>query len=507
MVYTKTQVDGLLASKADTSHIHDDRYYTEMELNTGGGGGQVHWNNLTNVPAGFADGVDDNTTYSAGSGLALTGTQFSVLTNTIQSRVSGSCPAGQSIRQVNQDGSVVCEADDNTTYSAGSGLALSGNQFSVATLPKAGYVNRTLDSTGTTGQYPAIIIGLDGLPLIAYYNASNGDLMVYHCDDMTCASGTKTTLDSGGIVGEYASVTIGQDGYGLISYYDRTNGDLKLAHCRNTACTSADLTTVDSTGDVGQWTSITTNADGFAFISYYNVGAGDLKAVSCSNLTCTSKTIWTVDSTGDVGKYSSVVRNNRNYGYISYYDATNGNLKVARCVNMGCSSPTINTVDGTDLIGSEEEDVGLWTSITVLMDDYPLIAYGKADQSPSTSQALVAHCTNSTCSAATTDTIVSMASSGPQFQGFSATVGPNGQGLFTFTWNTATRVYLGFCRDLTCTDTTLNDSAVSSGGPRHTSLTIGADGLPIFAYYDNSQGDLKVVHCSDLSCQPYLRRR
>jgi Pectinesterase len=34
------------------------------------------WNGLTGMPAGFADGVDDNTTYTAGDGLELVGTQF-----------------------------------------------------------------------------------------------------------------------------------------------------------------------------------------------------------------------------------------------------------------------------------------------------------------------------------------------------------------------------------------------------------------------------------------------
>ena len=38
----------------------------------------MHWNNLTNAPAGLADG-DDDTTYSAGDGLALNGTQFSAV--------------------------------------------------------------------------------------------------------------------------------------------------------------------------------------------------------------------------------------------------------------------------------------------------------------------------------------------------------------------------------------------------------------------------------------------
>ncbi len=68
---------GAASTVSRSDHIHDARYYTETELNTGGGGGQVHWNNLTAVPAGLSDG-DDNTTYTAGSGLDLTGTQFTV---------------------------------------------------------------------------------------------------------------------------------------------------------------------------------------------------------------------------------------------------------------------------------------------------------------------------------------------------------------------------------------------------------------------------------------------
>ena len=36
------------------------------------------WATLPGIPAGFADGVDDNTTYAAGAGLTLTGTTFAV---------------------------------------------------------------------------------------------------------------------------------------------------------------------------------------------------------------------------------------------------------------------------------------------------------------------------------------------------------------------------------------------------------------------------------------------
>jgi hypothetical protein len=33
-----------------------------------------------------------------------------------------------------------------------------------------------------------------------------------------------------------------------------------------------------------------------------------------------------------------------------------------------------------------------------------------------------------------------------------------------------------------------------------TSVTIGADGLGLISYYDVTNGDLKVAHCSDAAC-------
>jgi hypothetical protein len=62
-------VDGVDIS----THTHDDRYYTESELNTAGTindtGNPVDWTKLKGVPTGFADGVDD--TGGAGDGHSL----------------------------------------------------------------------------------------------------------------------------------------------------------------------------------------------------------------------------------------------------------------------------------------------------------------------------------------------------------------------------------------------------------------------------------------------------
>jgi len=54
-----------------------------------------------------------------------------VNTTQVQTRVDGACAAGYAVRAVNEDGTVACELDDDTTYAAGDGLLLSGNTFSV----------------------------------------------------------------------------------------------------------------------------------------------------------------------------------------------------------------------------------------------------------------------------------------------------------------------------------------------------------------------------------------
>jgi hypothetical protein len=62
----------------------------------------------------------------------LDGTVGSADINTaqVQARV-GACGAGTSIRSIDATGAVTCEVDDNTTYTAGAGLTLVGTTFSV----------------------------------------------------------------------------------------------------------------------------------------------------------------------------------------------------------------------------------------------------------------------------------------------------------------------------------------------------------------------------------------
>jgi hypothetical protein len=78
-----------------------------------------------------------NTIYEAGEGLILTGNVFSIDDSVVQRRVISDCGvvgSGQAIRQINQDGSVVCEVIPGGTITqvvAGDGLSGGGTGGSV----------------------------------------------------------------------------------------------------------------------------------------------------------------------------------------------------------------------------------------------------------------------------------------------------------------------------------------------------------------------------------------
>ena len=63
---------------------------------------------------------DSDTKYTAGHGLVLNSGAFAVDTFSLQSRVSDTCPVGQSIRVISTDGTVVCETDNGVLGSASS---------------------------------------------------------------------------------------------------------------------------------------------------------------------------------------------------------------------------------------------------------------------------------------------------------------------------------------------------------------------------------------------------
>ena len=194
-------------------------------------------------------------------------------------------------------------------------------------------------STADTGRMTSIAIGTDGLPLVSYWDASNGDLRALHCGNLLCNSGNiSATLDSNGVVGQETSLTIGADGLPVISYRDDTNADLKVLHCGDLLCSSGNIsTTVDSAGNVGSYSSITIGSDELPVIGYLDSTNTALKVLHCGNLLCnSSNVITTLDGPGLVGWYLGITIGADGLPLISYRDNANTDLKVAHCSNAFC---------------------------------------------------------------------------------------------------------------------------------------------------------------------------
>jgi hypothetical protein len=91
------------------------------------------------------NGGSGGSSYSAGAGLKLAGTQFSVDSATVQSRVSGVCAAGSAIKEVKADGQVVCEAVGNTGGGVAGVSAVNGKTGGVSL--ESGSANLTVDNS------------------------------------------------------------------------------------------------------------------------------------------------------------------------------------------------------------------------------------------------------------------------------------------------------------------------------------------------------------------------
>jgi hypothetical protein len=377
-----------------TDHNHDDRYYTETEVDTA----LTNKADITSLMAPITPSVPV-TLDSAGQVGAETSIAIGTNGNPIISYHDST------------NGDLKIAACNNPTCTTST--------------------NTTIDSTGVVGTDSSITIGTNGNPIISYWDDTNGDLKVAACLNPTCTTSTNTTIDSAGLVGQYTSIAIGINGNPIISYFDNTNGALKIATCNNPTCTtSTTTTTIDSAGNVGLSTSITIGTNGNPIISYYDITNGVLKVAACKNPTCTGATEndrsdnYIIDSAGLVGYHTSITIGTNGNPIISYYDITNGDLKIAACNNPTCTGAT-ELERSTNTTIDSGGAVGGYTSIAIGTNGNPIISYYDQDNSA----LKVTACNNPTC---TTSTNTTIDSAGVVGQYTSIAIGINGNPIISY---------------------------------------------------------------------------
>jgi hypothetical protein len=277
-------------------------YALYSEVSGGGGDGS----SLSGVTAGnglTGGGTFGNVTLDVvgGTGITVAPDLISVDTAAIQRRVTGTCPSGQYVKQINQDGTVVCEtssAGDMTAVNAGSGLTGGGLSG---------------DVTLNVGGGPGIIVGTDSISVdtAAIQQRVTG----------SCPAGqyVRQINQNGSVVCETAA-----------------NGDITAVNAGN------GLTGGGLSGDVT-----------------LNVGAGAGIAVDTDAISIATGGVTTA-MLADNSVTSAKIAD----GQVGTNDLANGAVTTTKVSNLGASSGQVLKYNGSSITWAPDETGGDITAVT-----------------------------------------------------------------------------------------------------------------------------------------------
>ena len=352
----------------------------------------------------------------------------------------------------------------------------------------AGNSVKSPDTLNSVGQSSSIALD-GGIPVISYYDNTNANLKVLRCSNTTCGGAqTAQSPDTSGNVGQYTSIALDGSSRPVVAYFDSTNHALKVLHCGNTTCTSSNTITTPDPNTVGTQTSLVLDAAGKPAVSYYN---GHLRVLRCGDVNCSAgNTFADPDTVGPVGFYSAIALTAGDLPVVSYYDQKDGALKVLHCGNPTCTSG--NTTNIPDING----DVGQYTSIALDPGTgNPTVSYYDATNG----NLKILHCGNATCSAG--NNIAIPDATGDVGSYTSLVLDSAGKPIVSYRDQTNGNLKLLHCGNTTCTSGNVTTAVDSTGNVGYdTSIALDA-GVPVVSYYDQSNQDLKVARCADANCK------
>ncbi len=207
-------------------------------------------------------------------------------------------------------------------------------------------------SGNSRGTGADMVLGADGLPVIAYLDVTADTVRLAKCVDEDCGGALLTLIESQvpTTIGGEPSIALAADGNPIISYFDEDDLALKVAHCNDPACAGPKtVSLIDDrpNGDAGRYCAIAIRPDGTPLIAYQRralggAGGSALRVAECSTADCTGDVnVVVIDArAGEItGVDTDIAIGSDGAAVISYYDVTTQSLKVAKCSAQGCEGP------------------------------------------------------------------------------------------------------------------------------------------------------------------------
>jgi hypothetical protein len=301
------------------------------------------------------------------------------------------------------------------------------------------------------------------------------------------ASNTITQPDLGG---QYTSLKLDGSGFPVISHYDAMTHNLKIVHCGDATCSTGNTVTAPDAMNVTVPDIARTSLaleSGSVPVVTYYTGV--LKFVHCGNAPCSGgNTIRTLESMGNVGIYNSVVLDGSGKPVVAYYQEPFDVLKLLRCNDATCSSSSNQIIDINSI-------TGLYTSLALDSSGFAVISYFDM----SNADLKLIHCTNTSCSTSVITPVDGALGDVGKYT--SLALDASGFPVISYynEWNGDLRVV--HCGDANCSaGNTIATPDLTGNTGQYTSLALDASGDPVVSYYSVTDTALKVLHCGNPTC-------
>jgi hypothetical protein len=374
-----------------------------------------------------------------------------------------------------------------------------------------------LDRDGDVGAGVTMIVGDDGVPLVAYVfhpndKSQRSEIRVATCTDAACTSGGDVVMvaelheqtappEANVPIGVEIAALLPDDGLPIIIWSEWDDAEeggssfLKAYKCADPACTDGTLSDIDSRDVSGLWVAV--GPDSLPLIAR-RVGdwsRASIDLMKCSDPVCAGAYENTTVEIPGLGWALSVTVDDANLPVIAAQlvadDETPPTLGVARCSDPVCNEPP--TVVDTSLPVQDLSEIAIGEA------DAPIIV-GSVGQEGGSGEIILVSCTDPTCSSSpivTTMLEPPLNGEGGDNGRFSS-LAISDDGAVAVTNVTGGDVHVATCSDATCASGVADVVALQNMGWVEMDLAFASDGNPAIAIHADT--DVGVFVCDDPTC-------